>query len=393
MDERQCKEAEAVLEQLIKTGTSDLGRVFGQLFDLALQIEREQFLQAGHYERTPGRLGYANGYKPKRLDTPAGTVEVRVPKTAGHEGQPFYPQSLERGRRSSRAVMLAVAEMYIKGVSTRQAEDVMKEFGIESLSSTQVSRATKLLDGELSAWRTRPLGQMRYLILDARYEKARQDGVVRDVAVLSAIGVGTDERRHVLGLSVALSEAEVHWRAFLEDLQGRGLCGVEYIVSDDHAGLKAARRAVFGAATWQRCQFHLTQNAVHHAPSRAVRDRIGKEIRAVWNASSLAIAEAELARIVAQYRDTHPDFADWLEANIPEGLAAFTLPEVHQKRMRTSNGIERPIQQELKRRTSKVRVFPNTEALERLATAVLVEIDEKWETETKAYIKWETLDE
>lgn len=393
MDLRHDTTIEAILEQLIATGATDLGRIFGQLFELALQMEREQFLKANHYERTPERQGYANGYKPKRIDTPAGTVTLQVPKTAGHAGDPFYPQSLERGQRSSRAVMLAVAEMYIKGVSTRQAEAVMREFGIESLSSTQVSRATKLLDDELAAWRKRPLGQMKYLIIDARYEKARYDGVVRDVAVLSAIGIGADERRHVLGLSVKLSEAEVHWREFLESLQARGMCGTTFIVSDDHAGLKAARRAVLGAATWQRCQFHLSQNAVNHAPNRDTRERIGKQLRAVWNASSLQAAQAELDALVTRDREKHPDFADWLENNIPEGLAVFSLPEAHRKRMRTSNGIERPIQQELKRRTSKVRVFPNVDALERLSTAVLVEIDEKWETETKAYIKWEGHDE
>ena len=383
----------AIMEHLIANGATGMARVFGQLFEMAMRIEREQHLKAAHYERTTERLGYANGYKPKRIDTPAGTVTIQVPKTAGHGDNPFYPQSLERGQRSSRAVMLAVAEMYIKGVSTRQAESVMREFGIESLSSTQVSRAAKLLDEELAAWRNRPLEQMKYLILDARYEKARLDGVVRDVAVLSAIGVGLDERRHVLGLSVALSEAEVHWRAFLENLQARGLRGTIFIVSDDHAGLKAARRAVLGAAIWQRCQFHLAQNAVHNSPNNDIRKRIGKQLRSVWNASSLAAAEAELATLVASYRDKHQNFADWLENNVPEGLAVFTLPEDHQKRMRTSNGIERPIQQELKRRTSKVRVFPNLESLERLSTAVLVEINEKWETETKAYIKWEEIDE
>ena len=147
-----------------------------------------------------------------------------------------------------RAVMLAVAEMYIKGVSTREAEAVMREFGIESLSSSQVSRAATLLDDELEAWRNRPLGQIKYLVLDARYEKMRHNGIVRDAAVLSAIGIGPDEPRSVLGVSVALSEAEVHWRAFLESLQRRGMRGVEYVVSDDHAGLRAARRAVLGAA-------------------------------------------------------------------------------------------------------------------------------------------------
>ena len=357
-----------------------------------MQIERERFLGAGRYERTPGRQGYANGYKPKRIDTPAGTVSVRVPKTADHDGQPFYPQSLERGRRSVRAVMLAVAEMYVKGVSTREAEAVMREFGIESLSSSQVSRAAKLLDDELAAWRNRPLGEIKYLILDARYEKMRHGGIVRDAAVLSAIGIGPDERRRVLGVSVALSEAEVHWRAFLESLQARGLRGVQYIVSDDHAGLRAARRAVFGGATWQRCQFHLAQNAIHHAPNLAVRKRIGAELREIWNAASLAKAETSLAELVTEYRDTAPKLAAWLEDNVPEGLTFFTLPKHHRRRMRTSNPMERSVQQELKRRTVKVRVFPNEAALERLVSAVLVEIDDKWAADTKAYIKWECQD-
>lgn len=392
MDERQDTTVEAVMEHLIEHGPNDMATVFARAFELAMQIERERFLGAGRYERTPGRQGYANGYKPKRIDTPAGTVSVRVPKTADHDGQPFYPQSLERGRRSVRAVMLAVAEMYVKGVSTREAEAVMREFGIESLSSSQVSRAAKLLDDELAAWRNRPLGEIKYLILDARYEKMRHGGIVRDAAVLSAIGIGPDERRRVLGVSVALSEAEVHWRAFLESLQARGLRGVQYIVSDDHAGLRAARRAVFGGATWQRCQFHLAQNAIHHAPNLAVRKRIGAELREIWNAASLAKAETSLAELVTEYRDTAPKLAAWLEENVPEGLTFFTLPKHHRRRMRTSNPMERSVQQELKRRTVKVRVFPNEAALERLVSAVLVEIDDKWAADTKAYIKWECQD-
>ena len=167
MDRRKDTAVEAVLEHLIEHGPGDLGGVFARAFELAMQIERERFLGAGLYERSPDRQGYANGYKPKRIDTPAGTVTIQVPKTAGHDGEPFFPQSLERGRRSVRAVMLAVAEMYIKGVSTREVEAVMREFGIESLSSSQVSRAAALLDDELEAWRTRPLGEIKYLILDA----------------------------------------------------------------------------------------------------------------------------------------------------------------------------------------------------------------------------------
>lgn len=392
MDRRKDTAVEAVLEQLIEHGPGEIASVFARAFELAMQIERERFLGAAHYERTPDRRGYANGYKSKRIDTPAGTVSVQVPKTAGHDGEPFYPQSLERGRRSVRAVMLAVAEMYIKGVSTRQAEAVMREFGIESLSSSQVSRAAKLLDEELEAWRTRPLGEVKYLILDARYEKMRHGGVVRDAAVLSVIGIGPDERRRVLGVSVALSEAEVHWRGFLDSLVARGLRGVEFITSDDHAGLRAARRAVLGGATWQRCQFHLAQNAIHHAPNAEIRKRIGAELRAAWNAGSLAKAEAALAELVASYRDSAPKLAKWLEENVPEGLAVFTLPEPHRRRLRTSNPMERAVQQELKRRTAKVRVFPSEDSLLRLVSAILVEIDEKWASDTKAYITWECQD-
>jgi putative transposase len=216
MDSRHDKAIEAVLEQLIEHGPEGIASMFARTFEMALRIERERFLGARHYERTTERRSYANGYKSKRIDTPAGTVDVAVLKTAGHGAEPFFPQSLERGCRSVRAVMLAVAEMYVKGVSTRQAEAVLREFGIEGLSSSQVSRAAALLDDELEGWRTRPLGEIRYLILDARYEKIRAGGVVRDAAVLSAIGIGPDERRRVLGVSVALSKAEVHWRGFLD---------------------------------------------------------------------------------------------------------------------------------------------------------------------------------
>jgi putative transposase len=381
-----------LMEQLIAHGPERMGEVFAGLFNLALRLERERFLGAGRYERTAERRGYANGYKAKKLDTPAGTVTLDVPKTRGHDGEPFYPRALERGRRSCRAVMLAVAEMYVKGVSTRDAARVMAEFGLDGLSSTQVSRAAALLDEELQAWRERDLGACPYLVLDARYEKVREGGVVRDAAVLAAVGIDPDGRRRLLGVSCALSEAEVHWRDFLDGLVARGLRGVTYVVSDDHAGLRAARRAVLPGATWQRCQFHLAQNAVHHAPTLAIRKRIGAELRRIWNAATLADAEAELGRLVASYADAAPDLAAWLEANVLEGLAAFTLPENHRKRLRTANPIERAVQQEIKRRTVKVRVFPSRDALLRLVSAVLAEIDDDWLATDRRYITWEGRD-
>lgn len=385
MQTRDDRTIADLMEQLIESGPDGLASAFTAMLNLAMQMERERHLGAAAYERSADRIGYANGYKPKKIDTPAGTLTVQVPKSRGG-AEPFYPQSLERGRRSNRAVMLAIAQMYIQGVSTRDVETVMAEFGLESLSSTQVSRATALMDEELEAWRTRPLGVFPYLFLDARYEKARVGGVVRDVAILSAIGIGDDGRRSVLGLSVALSEAETHWRKFLDGLVARGLRGVTFITSDDHSGLAAARKAVFAGSTWQRCQFHLAQNAVHHAPSLAIRKVIGRQLRAVWNACDLAAAEAELARIVQEYAKSAPKLAEWLERAIPEGLAVFSLPEAHWRRMRTANPIERAIQQELKRRTRKIRVFPNEAALERLATAILLEIDEEWIAADRAYL-------
>ena len=348
----------AVMEQLMAEGPQAMAQVMTALMNAAMRLERERFLGAGHYERSSGRRGYANGTKLKKIDTPAGTLTLDVPKTAGAH-KPFFPQSLERGRRSCRAVMLCAAEMYVKGVSTRSVEKVLAEFGIEGLSSTQVSRAAAMLDEELETWRNRPLGRFRYLFLDARYEKTREHGVADDCAVLTAIGIEPSGKRRVLGVSVAFSEAEVHWRAFLESLVARGLQGVEFIASDDHSGLKAARKAVLPGARWQRCQFHLAQNAIHHAPSQAIRKAIGEELRAVWDAPSLGSAEEELKRLVTRYRAPAPKLAGWLENNVPEGLAVFKLPRDHWRRMRTSNPIERSIQQELKRRTQKIRVFAN----------------------------------
>jgi putative transposase len=376
-----------VMEQLIAEGPQAIAQVMTTLMNAAMRLEREQFLGAGHYERSLGRRGYANGIKLKKIDTPVGTLTLDIPKTAGAQ-KPFFPQSLERGRRSCRAVMLAAAEMYVKGVSTRAVEKVLAEFGIEGLSSTQVSRAAALLDAELEAWRNRRLGRFRYLFLDARYEKTREHGVADDCAVLTAIGIEPSGKRRILGVSVAFSEAEVHWRAFLESLVARGLQGVEFITSDDHPGLKAARQAVLPGARWQRCQFHLAQNAIHHAPNQAIRKTIGEELRAIWDAPSLASAEEELKRLAAKYRASAPKLAAWLEDSVPGSLAVFKLPRQHWRPMRTSNPIERAIQQELKRRTRKIRVFPNEASLIRLVSAILVEIDEQWAASQKPYLNF-----
>ena len=222
----------------------------------------------GHGEK---RRGYANGYKPERIDTRAGEVDLKIPQVRGlDEGnERFYPQALDQGPRGERALMLSVAESYVQGVSTRKVAAITEKLCGLNITSMQVSRAAKLLDDELEAWRNRAIGKTRYLTIDAKYVKVRHSGSVIDVAVLIAIGVTQNGKRSVLGVSVALSEAETHWRNFFESLQDRGLHGVELITSDKHSGLVAAIAARFPTVPWQRCQFHLQQNAQAHVPKAA----------------------------------------------------------------------------------------------------------------------------
>ena len=221
----------------------------------------------------------------------------------------FYPQALERGERSERALKLAVAEMYVEGVSTRKVTRITRELCGLEISSSQASRATQLLDEDLESWRHRELGEYPYLLLDARHDKVRQGGTVRDCAVLMAVGIGVDGKRSVLGLSSALSEAEVHWRAFLEDLRSHGLRGIRMITSDDHSGLKAARKAVFPEAMWQRCQFHLQQNAQAYVPKIGMRRLVAQDIRAVLQAPDRYEADRLLRLCVERYHEKAPDLS------------------------------------------------------------------------------------
>ena len=229
------------------------------------------------------------------------------------------------------------------------------------------------------AWRNRPLSEVIYLYLDARYEKVRLDGQIRDAAILIAAGVGTDGKRRILGVSVSLSEAHLHWRMFLESLIERGLSGVQLIISDDHGGLRKARQAVFTGIPWQRCQFHLQQNASQYVPRKKMHKAVAADIRAIFNAPDREQAEAYLRQTVLKYSDTASALADWLETAIPDGLTVFDFPEEHQRRIRTSNILER-VSQEIKRRTRVIRLFPNEASCLRLVSAVLMEISENWET-------------
>lgn len=341
-------------------------------------IERQQHLRAAPYERSEERNGQANGFKDKSFKTRLGELSLQVPQVRGSE-EPFYPRSLEKGLRSERALKLALAEMYVQGVSTRKVAKITQELCGFEVSSTQVSQAAAQLDSVLEQWRNRPLGQTPYLLLDARYEKVRQGGVVQDAAVLVAVGVDSAGKRQVLGVSVALSEHEVHWRAFLQSLVERGLGGVRLITSDDHKGLGAARKAVFGAVPWQRCQFHLQQNAQAYVPKLEMRSQVARDIRAIFDAVDQDAALLLLRQAVEHYVGSAPKLTAWMEQNLAQGFSVFALPESHRRRLRTSNGLER-LNKEIKRRTRVATLFPSEASCLRLVTAVLMEISDEWET-------------
>lgn len=370
-----------LLEQLAACGMDALPDLFRVLLNAAMQAERQRYLNAQPHERTEERTGHANGFKDKTLATRLGQITVAVPQV--REGG-FYPQALERGTRSERALKLALAEMYVQGVSTRKVAAITEQLCGFEVSSGQVSRAAQELDGVLEAWRRRPLSTCPYLLLDARYEKVRQGGIVQDAAVLIAVGVDAQGKRQVLGVSVALSEQEVHWRSFLQSLVSRGLCGVRLIVSDAHEGLKAARLAVFGSTLWQRCQFHLQQNASAYVPRQDMRAAVAADIRAVFNAQDRAEADTLLRRTAQKYKATAPKLAAWLEENLPEGLTVFAFPESHRRLLRTTNGVER-VNREVRRRTRVASIFPNEASCLRLVSALLMEISDDWQA-GKAYL-------
>jgi len=367
---------EAALEQLIAQNNEPLLNALQILMNSAMVWERQGVLKAQPYERCEDRRGYANGFKPKTLHTRLGALNLRVPQTRDIE---FYPSIIEKGQRSERALMLAMAEMYVQGTSTRKVRAIVEDLCGYGVSSTQVSRAVALLDEVLEPWRTRLLSDepIAYLYLDATYEKVRRNGIVQDAAVLTAFGVTISGTRRVLGLSVAVSEAEVHWRAFLESLAARGLNGLQLIISDAHSGLQKARQAVFPSVPCQRCQFHLQQNAQAYAQRLDQRKEIASTIRPIFQAPNRSEAERLLKLAIDSVKDKQPKLANWMEHNIPEGLTCFAFPESHRRKIRTTNMVERN-NRELKRRTKVATLFTSEKSIERLVSALLMEQDESW---------------
>ena len=365
----------SMIEELAQNGLEVIPELVRVILNNVMQAERSQYLQAKAYERTEDRQGHANGYKPKTVRTRLGDITFAIPQV--REGG-FYPSALEKGMRSERALLIALAEMYVQGVSTRRVKAITEELMGVEISAMQVSRAAQQLDEVLQEWRERPLGEIQYLYADARYEKVRDAGQVRDAAVLVATGISPEGERQVLGVSVSLSEHETHWKAFLKSLKDRGMHGVKLVISDDHAGLGAARRAVFGSVPWQRCQFHLQQNAGAYVPRQSMRKEVAADIRAMFNAPDKMTAEQYLKVIIEKYARSAPRLSVWMEHNLAEGFTVFDFPLEHRRSIRTTNSLER-INKEIRRITRVVGVFPNEASCLRLISARLMEISEDWQ--------------
>jgi putative transposase len=339
-----------------------------------LESEMTRFLGAGTYERNGERRGWRNGYKPRTLKTRVGELELMVPKDRDGE---FQTEWFERYPRSEKALVLAMLQMDVEGVSTRKVSAITEALCGLEVSKSQVSSLTAKLDAEIAEWRMRPLTlSYPYLVVDARYEKVRPGGAVVSQGVLVATGIDERGYREVLGAWVAESESEASWGEVFAELRQRGLRGVRYVVSDDHAGMVKAIGRHFQGAVWQRCQVHFVRNALSLCGVQQ-RPLVLSRMRSVTEAPTRETAQNALALAVAELEKKAPKTALLLEEHGEEILGVDALPEAHRKRMRTTHMLERQ-NQELKRRTRVVRVFPNGQSCLRLVSALLMETSQEW---------------
>jgi putative transposase len=353
-----------------------------------LEAEMTEALAASKGERTPDRLGYRAGYYPRTLVTRVGKLELRVPQD--RQGR-FSTELFERYQRSEKALVAALAEMYVQGVSTRKVKSITEELCGHSFSASVISEINVRLDESLAQFaRRRLVDACPDLILDARYERVREDGVMASQAVLLAIGIDWDGRRSILAVELANRESRSSWKDFLLQLRERGLSGVEFVVSDDHAGLRKAIVEVLPEAAWQRCYVHFLRNALDYVPRR-VDDDCLRELRWLYDRRDLAEARRDLAAWLAKWQSTYPQLCSWVEDHIEETLTFYRLPRQHHKHLKSTNLLER-LNEEIKRRTHVVRIFPNAASCLRLIRALAVEMHENW-LEAHRYLNMDDLRE
>ena len=359
-----------------------------QVVQQVLEAEMDEAVGAQKSERTPDRLGYRSGYYSRTLMTRVGKLELRVPQD--RQGR-FRTDVFERYQRSEKALVGALAEMYVQGVSTRKVKAITEELCGHEFSASTISRINQSLDEELEKFAGRQLEEeYPYLILDARYEKVREEGVIRSQAVLVAIGINWDGRRCVLAVELANRESQSSWKQFLEGLRKRGLNGVLFVASDDHAGLRKAIREVLTEAAWQRCYVHFLRNALDYLPRKADDDCL-MELRWIYDRRNLEEARRDLTAWLAKWGTRYSKLCAWVEENIEETLTFYRLPGQHHKHMKSTNLLER-LNEELKRRTLVVRIFPNGASCLRLIRALAVEMHENW-IEATRYLNMDLLRE
>ena len=386
--QKQRKSAIVELKALLEDDEDRLRILLQELLQELLEQEMTKALAAAPGERTPERAGYRAGYYPRSLITRVGKLELRVPRD--REGR-FSTELFERYQRSEQALVSALAEMYIQGVSTRKVKAITEELCGHSVSASTISRINKRLDKTLTAFAERKLEEpIPYLILDARYEKVRDNGVIRSQAVLIAIGINWDGRRQILGVELANRESRSTWKDFLIQLRDRGLHGVEFVVSDDHDGLKKAIREVVKQAAWQRCYVHFLRNALDHIPRRADDDCL-QELRWLYDRRNIDEARSDLAAWLARWQAKYPKLTDWVEDHIEETWTFYRLPRQHHKHLKSTNMLER-LNEEIRRRTRVVRIFPNQASCLRLVRALAVETHEDW-LEANRYLNMDYLKE
>ena len=365
-----------------------LKAVVAEVLNQVLEAEMTDTLGAAKSERSPTRSGYRSGYYSRCLVTRVGKLELRVPQDRAGR---FSTDVFERYQRSEKALVSALAEMYVQGVSTRKVKAVTEELCGHEFSASAISAIVKRLDDQLEQFATRRLDEeYPYLILDARYERVREGGVIRSQAVLIAIGINWDGRRCILGVELAARESRTSWREFLQGLRARGLRGVEFVVSDDHEGLKAAIREVLQEAVWQRCYVHFLRNALDHLPRKADDDCL-RELRWLYDRRDLGEAKADLAAWIGKWSVKYPKLCAWVEESIEETFSFYRLPVQHHKHLKSTNMLER-FNEEIKRRTHVVRIFPNAASCLRLVRAISVETHEVW-IEATRYLNMEVLKE
>ena len=378
----------AEIKSLLASDKDFLKPIVRAVLQEVLEGEMTEALGAAKGERVEGRLGYRSGYYTRSLTTRIGKIELKVPQD--RQGK-FSTELFERYQRSEKALTAALAEMYVQGVSTRKVKAITEELIGHSFSASSVSAVVKKLDGELERFAQRRLKEaFPYLIVDARYEKVRVDSVVQSQAVLIAVGIDWEGRRQVLGIELADRESRSSWREFLIGLKERGLRGVEFVASDNHDGLKKAVAECLPEAAWQRCYVHFLRNAIDHLPRKRDDDCL-LELRWLYYRRQLKEAKADIKAWIDKWQGRYRKLVTWVEDNIEETLTYYRLPLAHHRNLKSTNMLER-FNEEIKRRTRVVRIFPNEASCLRLVRALGVEQHERWQEEHR-YLNMTFLDE